>query len=235
MTWLHAPPRTALLSAVVLGNYSEFGLVVIAVAAKSGWVDPQWSAAISLAIATSFLLSSPLSKRAHQLYRKYHDFWLGFESGKVLAAAPDTQGAKIIVLGMGNIGAGAYDAIAEEHGRAVLGVDLNDRKLAEHHRHHRRVVTADASDPDFWHRVDLQEVRLVLLALTHHQENMLVGSLLTDLGYCGEVAAVVRFKEEALELEAHGFSAFNLYAQAGAGFAEHAAQQLRPGVSDQQA
>lgn len=226
MTWLHTPPRTALLSATVMGNYSEFGLVVIAVAAKSGWVDPQWGAAISLAIATSFLLSSPLSKRAHQLYRKHHDFWLRFESGRVLAAAPDTKGVRIIVLGMGNIGVGAYDAIAEEQGSSVLGVDLNNRKLAEHHRQHRRVVAADASDPDFWHRVDLQEVQLVLLALTHHEENMLVGNLLKDLGYRGQTAAVVRFDEEAVELEAHGFSTFNLYAQAGAGFAEHAAQQL---------
>lgn len=234
MTWLHTPPRTALLSAVVMGNYSEFGLVVIAVAAKSGWVDPQWAAAISLAIAISFLLSSPLSKRAHQLYRKYHGYWLRFESGKVMAAAPDTGGSRIIVLGMGNIGTGAYDAIAEEYGEAVLGVDVNDRKLAEHHRQHRRVVTADASDPDFWHRVDLQAVQLILLALTHHEENMLVGNLLTDLGYRGEVAAVVRFQEEAEELEAFGYSAFNLYAQAGAGFAEHAAQQLQAGTSEQQ-
>ena len=40
------------------------------------------------------------------------------------------------------------------------------------------------------------------------------------------IAAVVRFREEARELEQHGYSAFNLYAQAGAGFADHAVQQL---------
>lgn len=226
MTVLHTPPRTALLSATAMGNYSEFGLVVIAVASKSGWVDPQWAATISLAIAASFLFSSPINKRAHQLYRRYHDFWLRFESTQVLAAVPDTASARIIVLGMGNIGTGAYDSIAEEHGSQVLGVDTNERKLAEHKRHHRRVITADASDPDFWHRVDLAEVDLVLLALTHHEENMLVGELLRDLGYQGRVAAVVRFIEEADDLREHGFSAFNLYAQAGAGFAAHAIEQL---------
>jgi predicted Kef-type K+ transport protein len=226
MTWLHTTPRTALLSASMMGNYSEFGLVVVAVAAKTGWVDGEWASAVSLAIAASFVLSSPLSKRAHQLYRRYHSTWLRFESNRVQAQKPDTSDVKIIVLGMGNIGKGAYDAIAEEHGYAVLGVDLNDRKLAEHTRKHRRVVTADASDPDFWHQVDLEQVELVLLALTHHQENMLVGSLLTDLGYKGRLAAVVRFAEEARELESYGFSAFNLYAQAGAGFADHAVVQL---------
>jgi hypothetical protein len=226
MTWLHAPPRTALLSAAAMGNYSEFGLVVIAVAATAGWVDSQWASAISLAIAASFLLSSPVNKRAHELYRKYHSLWLRFESGQVAAAIPDTSGAHIIVLGMGNIGTGAYDSIAEKHGASVLGVDLNDRKLAEHSRLHRRVITADASDPDFWLRVNLDEVELVLLALTHHQENMLVGHLLTGLGYRGRMAAVVRYDEEATELQQHGFSAFNLYAQAGAGFADHAVDLL---------
>jgi predicted Kef-type K+ transport protein len=222
MTLFHTPPRTALLAATSMGNYSEFGLVVIAVAAKLGWADAEWGAAMSLAIAASFLISSPLSKQAHTLYRRHHQFWLRFTSARVLAKAPDTSRVRIVVLGMGNIGTGAYDAIAEEHGSEVLGVDLNERKLDEHMRLHRRVVTADASDPDFWHRVKLDEVALVLLALTHHQENILVGELLRDLGYTGRIAAVVRFAEEAQELEAMGFSAFNLYAQAGAGFADHA-------------
>ncbi len=232
MTLFHTPPRTALLAATTMGNYSEFGLVVIAVAAKMGWADAEWAAAMSLAIAASFLFSSPLSNQAHALYRRYHGFWLRFESAKVLAKVPDTEGVRIVVLGMGNIGTGAYDAIAEEHGSEVLGVDLNERKLAEHARRHRRVVTADASDPDFWHRVDLQAVDLILLALTHHEENMLVGRLLRDLGYRGQVSAVVRFTEEAKELEAHGFSAFNLYAQAGAGFADHAIEQLGSRIQD---
>jgi hypothetical protein len=36
----------------------------------------------------------------------------------------------------------------------------------------------------------------------------------------------VRFTEEAEELQALGVSAFNLYAQAGAGFAAHAEENL---------
>jgi len=226
MTRLHTPPRTALLSATAMGNYSEFGLVVILVAARAGWVDLQWGSAVSLAIAVSFLLSSSLNPRSHDLYRRFHTFWLKFETSRVIEKIPDTSGARIIVLGMGNIGTGAFDSIAEKYGHAVLGIDINARKLAEHTRVHRRVVGADASDPDFWHRVDLEEVELVLLALTNQKENMLVGTLLRDMGYRGKIAAVVRFGEEAEDLEEHGISAFNLYEHAGAGFAAHAAQHL---------
>jgi predicted Kef-type K+ transport protein len=232
MTWLNTAPRTALLAGLAMGNFSEFGLVVVAVATEVGWIDAGWASAMSLAIATSFVLSAPLSRRSHQLYRRYHSIWAGLESPRLQAARPDLSGARILVMGMGNIGTGAYDAIAEQRGAEVLGVDINADKLAGHTRRHRRVVTADASDPDFWRQVNLDEIELVLLALTNHPENLLVLELLRDFGYRGRVAAVVRFQEEAEELEERGCSVFNLYAQAGAGFGDHAVAQLQDGRAD---
>lgn len=226
MTLFHTPPRTALLASSSLANFSEFGLIVVAVAATAGWVDPQWGAALSLAIAMSFLISSPLNNSAHKLFRRYRDILMRFETPLVRRSYPDTSGARVVVLGMGNIGTGAYDAVAEQYGDEVVGVDDNDRKLARHRREHRRVAAADASDPDFWLRVNLDEVELIMLALTNHQENKLVADLLRELGFQGRVAAVVRFDEEAEELGDKGISTFNLYAQAGAGFAAHAVEQV---------
>lgn len=231
LTKFHTPPRTAVLSSAALANFSEFGLIVVAVAASAGWVDHQWSAGVSLAIAVSFVLASPLNSSSHDFYRRYRDRLMRFESPRVREKRPDTSEVKVVVLGMGNIGTGAYDSIAEHYGSAVLGVDDNDRKLAKHHRRHRRVAAADASDPDFWHRLDMDKIELVMLALTNHRENMLVAGLLRELDYRGQIAAVVRFSEEAQDLEELGISAFNLYAQAGAGFAAHAAQALRSNES----
>ncbi len=201
----------------------------MAVAASIGWVDDQWDNAISLAIAVSFLISSPINKSAHRLYREHRDFLMRFETHRVRESHPDTSRARVIVLGMGNIGTGAYDSVAEQHGDEVLGVDDNDRKLERHRREHRRVVAADASDPDFWHRVNLDEVELIMLALTNHEENKLVADLLRDIGYEGRIAAVVRFSEEEEELGKRGISSFNLYAQAGSGFAAHAMQNAKDG------
>jgi glutathione-regulated potassium-efflux system ancillary protein KefC len=226
MATFHTPPRTALLSSAALSNYSEFGLIVVAIAASSGWVDPQWSAAISLTIAVSFILSSPLNSYSHELYRKWQFRLARFETEKVRRQAPDARAVKVIVLGMGNIGTGAYDSMAERYGHSVIGVDDSDLKLARHRSSGRRVIQADASDPGFWSRFKLADIELVMLALTNHRENLLVAKLLEDLGYQGKLAAVVRFAEEADDLEEYGISAFNLYAQAGAGFAAHAAEKL---------
>ena len=219
-------PRTAVLASSSLANHSEFGLIVIAVAATQGWVEPAWSGAMSIAIAISFLVASPINRYSHSLYQKNRARLLRFESSGVKATLPDTRNTKVIVLGMGNIGTGAYEAIARSYGEQVLGVDDNDLKLAGHRAAHRRVAQADASDPDFWHRVALDEVILVMLALTNHQENMLVAKLLRNMGYKGRVAAVVRFDEEGEALEKLGISAFNLYAEAGEGFAAQAAKGL---------
>lgn len=226
-TRFHVAPRTALLASNSLANHSEFGLIVIAVAATQGWVRPEWSSAMSIAIAMSFLVASPLNRLSHKLYRRHRLRLLRHESHLVRAQRPDTRNVRVLVLGMGNIGTGAYEAIARSYGEQVLGIDDNDRKLAQHHAMHRRVAAADASDPDFWHRVALEQLELVMLALTNHQENMLVADLLREMGYTGRIAAVVRFDEEATALEAKGISAFNLYAQAGEGFAAHAARGLR--------
>jgi predicted Kef-type K+ transport protein len=225
-TRFHASPRTALLAANSLANHSEFGLIVIALAASVGWLDPKWSSAMSIAIAVSFVAASPLNRASHGLYERWRSRLLRYESRRVRAGLPDTRNVRILVLGMGRVGTGAYTAMAREHGGEVLGIDENDRKLAQHRAEHRRVAAADASDPDFWHRVALDRVELIMLALTNHQENLLVARLLHRMGYKGKVAAVVRFEEEARELEAQGIATFNLYAQAGEGFAAMAARRL---------
>ncbi len=227
LTRLHTPPRTALLTALSLGNYSEFGLIVIAVAAETGWIAGEWTTALSLSIAVSFLVSSVINKQAHVLYQRWRRPLARFETHRVKERHPDTSDVKVMILGMGNIGTGAFDASAERYGSAVLGIDENDLKLAKHREQHRRVAAADASDPDFWQQVNLEQLELVMLALTNHQENLLVAHLLHSLGYTGRIAAVVRFSEEAEELESLGVSTFNLYAQAGAGFAAHAEEHLR--------
>ena len=108
----------------------------------------------------------------------------------------------------------------------LLGVESIEAKVAHHVTEQRRVVWADASDPDFWFRLTLKEVQLIMLALTNHRENMLVAELLRSIGFRGRLAAVVRHEDHLQEMHAVGISAFNLYAQAGSGFAAHASELL---------
>lgn len=223
MTRFRTEPRVAFLASSALSNYSEFGLIVIAIAATQGIVDEQWSAALSLAIAVSFLLSSTLNVRSHNLYHRLRSRLQRFRSPTLANDRPDMRGVRAIVLGMGRIGTGAYDTVRERLGDAVLGVDENATKLDEHREAGRRVVDADTTDLDFWADVPLEQIEQVMIALTNHQENKLVGKLLRkDLGYTGHITAIVRYREQGEELEKYGIESFDMLNEAGRGFAEHA-------------
>jgi glutathione-regulated potassium-efflux system ancillary protein KefC len=179
-TRFHVAPRTALLASNSLANHSEFGLIVIAIAASAGLGDGNdWSGAMSIAIAVSFAAAAPLNRSVSLACTD--------ATGTGCCASNRTACARSAAGHAQCEGAGAGHG-QYRHRRlrghrpqlrpAVLGVDDNDRKLAAHRAMHRRVAAADASDPDFWHRVALDKVELVMLALTNHQENMLVADSL---------------------------------------------------------
>ena len=54
MTRFHTTPRTAVLASGALANHSEFGLIVISVAAGLGWVHADWASTLSIAIGDRF-------------------------------------------------------------------------------------------------------------------------------------------------------------------------------------
>ena len=167
-----------------------------------------------------------MSSATHEFYRKHRDRLLSFQSPELVNSFEPTDGARIVILGMGRVGTGAYDSLAPQWDREVLGVEELESRVARHISQQRRVVAADASDPDFWFRLNLDELKLIMLALTNHSENMLVAELLRSMGYRGELAAVVRHEDHAAEMHEVGISAFNLYGEAGSGFAAHASELL---------
>lgn len=226
MARLHSEPRIAFLSSTALSNYSEFGLIVIAIAASQGVVDAQWSATLSLAIAVSFLFSSGLNVRVHALYKRWQVSLAAYRSPELESRTPDTSNVRVLILGMGRVGTGAYEAMRDTHGDTVIGVDENQAKLIEHWKQGRRVIDADASDPDFWVNIPLEDIEQVMLALTNHEENKLVGRQLRDLGYKGHITAVVRFNDQAEELKELGIESFNMFNQAGHGLARRAEELL---------
>lgn len=128
--------RTGLLATLSLTNYSEFGLIVAAIAISAGWLPEDWLVVISLALATSFVAASALNSASEWLYTTLRDRLKRFESAELMTAdQPITlEGVDAVVLGMGRIGSGAYQRLSEKHGYRVLGIDNSPAKLALHKR-----------------------------------------------------------------------------------------------------
>ena len=89
------------------------------------------------------------------------------------------------------------------------------------------MIRGDATDPDFWERIVPEKVRLVMLALPNHSENMFAAEQLRKSDFQGLVTATAKYDDQCEALEKEGVhAAFNIYAEAGAGFAEHVYDEL---------
>jgi predicted Kef-type K+ transport protein len=223
--------RTSLLAAFSLANYSEFGLLVSAIGVKNGWLGAEWPIIIAIALSLSFILASPLNSRPHTIYARFAGRLKRFETEKRHSDdQPVEPGqAEIAVFGMGRVGTSAYDELRKRFGDKVLGLDLDPKVVKSHLAAGRNVIQNDATDPDFWENIRPSgRIRMVMLAMADHAANMYAARRILESPYPGMVAATAKFEDDAAELEALGVHAVhNLYAEAGAGFAEHALQKVK--------
>ncbi len=216
--------RTSVLAALTLSNYSEFGLLVAAIAAKKGWLSPEWLIIIALALTFSFLFAAPLNSKANALYDRFADFFHRFETK---TRHPDDfeidlGPADILIFGMGPFGSMAYDTTRERVADKVLAVDHNKKIVGQHQEVGRKVIWGDATDYDFWHKIDLAKIKIIMLTMTNHHANLLALQEIKSAGFTGPVTATARFEDDRLELEKAGATAaYNIFAEAGAGYADH--------------
>jgi glutathione-regulated potassium-efflux system ancillary protein KefC len=218
--------RTGVLSTLSLTNYSEFGLIVAAVASTAGWLSAEWLVVISLAVAGSFALASPLNAASERIYAALKLPLARLEAKALLAADQPIaiQQVDAVVLGMGQIGSGAYQRLSEGHGLKVLGVDSDASQVAAHQAAGRRVMEGDAVDSDFWDKLILTDsVKLVLLAMPGHAGNVYALKQLRNRAFGGRIAAIVKYPEEVAMLRQLGADAvFHIYDEAGTAFADDA-------------
>lgn len=217
--------RTALHATLNLSNFSEFGLIVVAVSVANGWLANQWLVVLAIALSFSFVISAWLNTVSHQLYIRHGSALRSLQTSERLPEdrLHDLGGATIAIVGMGGFGTGAYDKMHELHGDTVVGIDSDPVTVRNQQTEGRRVLLGDPSDPDFWDRLQAgHTLQLVMLALPKHLAHLAVIGELKAAAYSGKIAATAKFPDEVTELEEAGVSTvFSIYSEAGAGFAAH--------------
>ena len=221
--------RTSLLTSLSLFNYSEFGLIVAALAFDSGLLSGEWVTTLALAMALSFFIAVPFNTRVHLIYAHYASRLQQFERRRLIfRETPVALGkARIVVLGMGRVGLGAYQYLCDLYPDDVIGADANMDKVQRHNADGIRCVHGDATDSEFLLHADLASRDLIFVSLSNHSENIEVVRLLKQLDYIGDIAVVARYNDDQQALKELGCITFNLYAEAGHGFAEDVLQQIQ--------
>ena len=223
--------QTSLLASFSLANYSEFGLLVATTGFKNGWIGSEWLTILAIALSMTLVLASPLNTFVHSIYIRFSGRLKPFETKTRLAEDQplDPGEAEIAIFGMGRVGTGAYDDMRRRHGEVVIGIDFDEETVKMHLEAGRKVILGDPTDHDFWAKTRQggEKIQIVLLTLPEHTANMTAVAQLTEMKFAGSIATTAKFDDEVEELKEAGVQAvFNLYAEAGYGFAEHVCEAI---------
>ena len=215
---------TSWRASINLANYSEFGLIVGAIAASAGWLPNEWLAVFTVVMSFSFVLSAPLMNIRDTLYQKLRPTLKRLERPGRLSGEEnlDLAHVKVVVFGMGRMGVAAYHAMISDYEDSLVGVEIDQEKAEKHRAAGCNVVIGDATNPDFWIRAPqlIGGLEWVLLTLPTHQANMNAALRLKEMGYAGRIAATTKYRDEEEALKAVGVDrTFNIYTEAGLGFA----------------
>lgn len=220
--------RTSLLTSLSLATYSEFGLIVVKEAVDVGMLSNDWLITTALAVAVSFAIAAWVNTHGHAIYER-HQKWLDRlqRAGPHLDDEPITLGsAEILIVGMGRLGTGAYDHL-HERGELVAGSDSDPTKLERHRRDGRRVVYADSEDASFWQRLNIERLRVVMIAIPDLNSKKVAGRELRRRGFTGSLVATHMFPEEREPILEAGFDeTYNYFTEAGVGFARDIIESL---------
>lgn len=221
--------RTSVLTSMTLTNYSEFGLIVAALAMTQGWLSSDWLVILSLSVAMSFVVAAILNNYNERLYQ--------LSRGRLdeVPAADlhphdkpiELNGAQAVILGMGKIGRGTYQRLQEKYNLNVLGIDNDQNKVGRLSEHYQ-IVEGDAVDSDFWDKLLVSDqVQLVVLAMPHHAGNVYALEQLRGRDFKGRVAAIVEYADEVERLKALGADeVFEVYEGAGLSLADQAMHKV---------
>ncbi len=228
--------RTATFSSLSLATYSEFGLIIGTLGAAKGWISSEWLIVFALSLSISFVLASPLNSMASAIYEKLNIFLCRFETRERLAddkvvSVGDAQG---IVFGIGKIGAAAYERMHNLYGKRIVGVDFDLDVVNTLRARGWNIIQGDATDYDFWQRVEIQadHVKMLMLTMPNFEANIYAARRIRATGFKGTLAAIVAYDDQTDELQNAGVDlVFNAQQEAGTGFADHVCAQMKlPGV-----
>ncbi|HNV40658.1 MAG TPA: cation:proton antiporter [Ornithinibacter sp.] len=225
LSMLRMRRRTAVLTALVLANSSEFALVVMATAQDAGLVTERWVTTTAVTVALSFVLSSAVNAKAEQISDAIERRWPDPDPESLDEAERPIplHDVDALVLGMGRVGSAAHRRLTER-GLRVLGIEHDEARVARLQAQGVEVVLADATDSSLWRRlVAVRTLRTVVLAMPFHEANLATIEVVRARSFTGTVAAVARYDDEVTELHANGANTvLHVYSGSGVALADAA-------------
>lgn len=198
--------RTSVLSGLLLGPYSEMALVLVAVGIDLDLLDRAWAPGVALGVALSLTASAVVNRAPARLVRSLSEALPRRPRDDIHPADRplDLTDVSAVVFGMGRVGRSTYTRLYEDGMTGVLGIDNDAAKVTSLRRRGFNVLEADATDQEFWERLDAVHATTAVLAIHEPGANVNVLEWLNRSSFDGEVLAVARTDDEARALRRAG-------------------------------
>lgn len=197
--------RTSFVTALALGQISEFSLILVATAATLGHLERESIGAITLVALVTIVVSSATIVRSQSLYER-----LAPALGRAFHRRPETSdgGAApstcdVVIVGLGRYGSNIA-TILTERGVRVVGADFDPEAVASARRKGIPALYADIEDPEQVRNLPLDRARCVVSALPQRELNVALFDALRASGYSGRVALCAHSHADASALVALG-------------------------------
>lgn len=225
--------RTNFLTSLHLMNYSEFGLIVGAVAVSNGMLSDEWLVILALLMSFSFLLSSPLTVRSYEFFDRFKDKLTKINrTSKEIDSQPRIKGVvRYVVVGLGSIGGPAFEHFHKQYPKEVIGVDYNTDKINSMREEGYNVVWGDTTDRDFWEESNWKNVDVVILSMSDYASNYNTLKQINKLKKRPfKVATICHYDDEKHEFETLKVDyIYDYKSSVGEDFAQHAIEQCHGG------
>jgi len=221
--------RTAILAAASLSTHSEFALITTSALAASKRIDAFWIPVLAMSVLFSLAIAGPLNRHIHTLCDRWEPRLRHLEKAEGLPDLEPTDlgNAEWAVIGMGRTGGGAYKAL-ESALQRVIGLDVDQEKVATHRAKQRNVIYADVEDPALWSGLDMSNLKGVLLTMPDYEAKLRAIKGLRQHGCAAIIGATTYHWEEDQPLVQAGANfIFHPFSAAGERLAESALAMTR--------
>lgn len=199
--------RTSFLTAIALGQISEFSFLLAAIAAQAGLADERLLSVVATVGMVTFFVSPLLLEKGEALYAICAP-WLGRVFGKseveqFLSLPPRTESYDVVCFGLGRYGTSLVQRL-RDRGRRVLGVDFDPAALRRAQAAGISVQYGDADDEELFERLPLDTAKWVVCTVRSLEVGLAVLRGLRRREWTGHVALAAEDEEQAAELERAG-------------------------------
>ncbi|MGB9690966.1 MAG: cation:proton antiporter [Candidatus Sumerlaeaceae bacterium] len=199
--------RTSFLTAVAMGQVSEFSFLLAGVAAEVGVADEHLLSLVATVGVCTFLISPLLIEKSEVLYAAVAprlERALGKSDEFEYQAAPRAaESYSVVCFGLGRYGLALVRRLADR-GHRVLGVDFDPLALRRAKAAGVDVVYGDADDEELYERLPLREAKWVVCTVRSSDVAEAVLRGLRRSGWTGHVALAAENDEQEAQYERAG-------------------------------